>query len=327
MSEIDLSRFDLNLLVVFDVLMKEGSVTRAAARLGRTQSAVSHALSRLREQLGDPLMVKVDGRMTASPFAQRLIEEVRPILRSLGRVVEAPQPFDPARSQRRFRVAVPDLCPVFLSSVIERLLREAPGVTIEWLTPSVDTDAAITDGQIDLAHRGGSDPLPEGVEVTEVEPFTWMTYARKDHPACANWGIESWLRWPHVQVMLRDRVRSPVDEVCANGASKRVVAARVPHFSGVAPLIARTNLLATLPPVTMDASIERYGLQPLRPPIPIEPMRSRFFWSFRHTNDSGGRWLRAAVIETFVALQRSAESRFGDGASGTRQSCRITPAG
>lgn len=320
MSEIDLSRFDLNLLVVFDVLMKEGSVTRAAARLGRTQSAISHALSRLREQVGDPLMVKVDGRMTPSPFAQRLIEEIRPILRNLGCVVSPPQPFDPATSQRKFRLAVPDLCPVFLSSVIERLLREAPGVTVEWLTPSCDTDAAITDGQIDLAHRGGNDALPEGVEVTEVQRFSWVTYARHDHPACANWGIESWLRWPHVQVTLRDRVRSPVDDVCASDAWKRVVAARVPHFSAVAPLLSRTNLLATLPPVTMDASIERYGLRPLTPPVQIEPMRSRFFWSFRQTNDPGGRWLRNVVIQTFAALQRNAESRFlGPQAGASRQ--------
>jgi len=311
MSEIDLSRFDLNLLVVFDVLMKEGSVTRAAARLGRTQSAVSHSLARLREQVGDPLMVKVDGRMTASPFAQRLIDDVRPILRSLASVVAPQQPFDPASSKRRFRVAVPDLCPVFLSSVIERLLREAPGVTVEWLTPSHDADAAIANGDIDLAHRGGNDPLPEGVEVTEVQPFSWMTYARKDHPACANWGMETWLSWPHVQVTLRDRVRSPVDHVCGNDRLKRIIAAQVPHFSGVAPLLARTDLLATLPPLTMDARIEPYGLQALPPPVQIEPMRSRFFWSFRQTNDPGGRWLRGVVIETFVALQKLAEGRFG----------------
>src|SRR4030095_3851000 len=109
MNQIDLRRFDLNLLVVLEVLMAERGVTRAAARLGRTQSAISHSLARLREQVGDPLLVKVDGRMTAIPFAHQLSEEIRPILRSLGRVVAPPQPFDPASSQRRFRVAVPDL--------------------------------------------------------------------------------------------------------------------------------------------------------------------------------------------------------------------------
>src|SRR4051812_6174405 len=235
MSELDLANLDLNLLVVFDVLMKEASVTRAAGRLGGTQSAVSHSLARLRAQVGDPLMVNVNGRMTASPFAHRLIEDVRPILRSLGRLVAPPQPFDPATSKRRFRVAVPDLCPTFLSSVIERLLREAPGVTIEWLTPNSYVDPEIADGQIDLAHRGGGEPLPAGVEVREVQPFTWRTYARRDHPACADWGIQAWIRWPHVQVIIGDRVRSPVDDVAFTG-STRVVVAKIPHFSGVAPL-------------------------------------------------------------------------------------------
>ena len=76
MNDIDLRRLDLNLLVTFEVLMTERSVTRAAERLSRTQSAVSHALSRLREQVGDPLLIKVGGRMAPSPFAERLIEEV-----------------------------------------------------------------------------------------------------------------------------------------------------------------------------------------------------------------------------------------------------------
>lgn len=309
MSESDLSHLDLNLLVVFETLMEQGSVTRAAARLGRTQSAVSHSLARLREQVGDPLMVKVNGRMTASPFAQQLIEDVRPILRSIGRVVAPPQPFDPATSCRTFRVAVPDLCPAFLAGVIERLFREAPGVAVEWLTPSSQADAAIADGRIDLAHRGGSDPLPEGVEAQEIQPFTWMTYARKDHPACANWGVEAWMRWPHVQVIIGDRVRSPVDDVGPRSGPTRIVGARIPHFSAVAPLLVRTNLLATLPPVTMDAGMEQYSLRPLEPPVAIEPMRSRFFWSFRQSNDPGGKWIRAIVTETFMALQKRAEGR------------------
>lgn len=85
MNEIDLRRVDLNLLVVFDVLMEERSVTRAADRLGRTQSAISHALGRLREQLGDPLLVKSGMRMLPSPFAEHLVMEVRPILANMAR--------------------------------------------------------------------------------------------------------------------------------------------------------------------------------------------------------------------------------------------------
>src|SRR5204863_3117551 len=96
MNQIDLRAFDLNLLVVFEVLMLERSVTRAAERLGRTQSAISHSLSRLREQLGDPLLVRGGRSMEPTAFALDLIDQARPILRSIQRVLSPRQVFDPA---------------------------------------------------------------------------------------------------------------------------------------------------------------------------------------------------------------------------------------
>ncbi|MGZ3324489.1 MAG: LysR family transcriptional regulator, partial [Xanthobacteraceae bacterium] len=99
MSEIDLRRFDLNLLVVFDILMLERSVTRAAERLGRTQSAVSHSLSRLREQFGDPLLIKGGVRMQPTAFALDLIEQARPMLGGIQRVLTPQHIFDPATSR------------------------------------------------------------------------------------------------------------------------------------------------------------------------------------------------------------------------------------
>ena len=91
MNKIDSRRIDLNLLLVFEVLMAERSVTRAANRLGRTQSAVSHALARLRAQLDDPLMVKAGGRMVPSPFAEGLVEEVRLVLSHVQRILTPPE--------------------------------------------------------------------------------------------------------------------------------------------------------------------------------------------------------------------------------------------
>jgi DNA-binding transcriptional LysR family regulator len=108
MNEIDLRRFDLNLLVVFDVLMIERSVTRAAERLGRAQSAVSHSLSRLREQFGDPLLIKGGMRMQPTAFALDLIEQARPMLGGIQRVLSPAHVFDPATSRRVFRLAAPD---------------------------------------------------------------------------------------------------------------------------------------------------------------------------------------------------------------------------
>src|SRR5437667_10994474 len=105
---IDLRRFDLNLLVVFEVLRRERSVPRAAERLGRTQSAVSHSLSRLRDQLGDPLLIKGGRRMEPTAFALEFVEQTRPILRSMQRVLSPRHAFEPATSRRVFRLAAPD---------------------------------------------------------------------------------------------------------------------------------------------------------------------------------------------------------------------------
>src|SRR5204863_5004334 len=107
MNKIDLRRFDLNLLVVFEVLMTERSVTRAAERLGRTQSAVSHSLSRLRSQLGDALLTKGGLRMQPTAFALELMEQARPMLRGIERVLSPRHLFDPATSRRIFRIAAP----------------------------------------------------------------------------------------------------------------------------------------------------------------------------------------------------------------------------
>src|SRR4029077_2978593 len=139
MNEIDLRRFDLNLLVVFDVLMSERSVTRAAERLGRTQSPVSHALSRLREQFGGPLLVKGGARMQPTAFALDLIEQARPMLGGIQRVLSPQHVFDPQGSRQVFQVAAPGFMLALSPDLLCRLRAEAPWVAIEWTAPREPT--------------------------------------------------------------------------------------------------------------------------------------------------------------------------------------------
>src|SRR5689334_20109927 len=135
MNQIDLRHFDLNLLVVFDVLMTERSVTRAAHLLGRTQSAVSHSLSRLREQFGDPLLIKAGQRMQPTPLALDLVEQTRPMLAGVKRVLTAQHVFHPGTSTRIFRLAAPDFMWALFADLLTRLRAEAPSVAIEWTAP------------------------------------------------------------------------------------------------------------------------------------------------------------------------------------------------
>ncbi len=308
MNEIDLSRVDLNLLVVFEVLMETRSVTVTAERIGRTQSAVSHSLARLRDQLGDPLLVRVGGRMQPSPFAETVIEDVRPILRSIRRVVAPRSLFDPATSDRVFRIAMPTLT-TLIAEVSARVEAEAPNVKIEWLPAHHDVYAALSEGLIDLAHLGGEPRLPDGLDSQVMPPFTWVTFARKDHPACASWGIEAWRRYPHVMVNVTRSVRNPFPERAEGDAGARRVTAMIGDSAGIAPLLARSDFLATFPAMLLAWDLEAHGLCAMKPPVDLGPVLVRFFWSSRLASDAGGAWLRSIVIEAYRRLHAEAETR------------------
>ena len=308
MNKIDLRRIDLNLLVVFDVLMAERNVTRAADRLGRTQSAVSHALARLRAQLGDPLLVKSGGRMVPSPFAEHLVGEVRPILSSIGRVLVPPQAFEAATTTREFRVAIPDLNDALFPLLAERVRREAPLAGLEWALRDENVLFAVVEGQIDMALVPAGLALPDGIEHVMVKPLKWASFVCRGHPAIKGWGKAAWLKWPHVAVRVGARMPSPVEAAASRVDGRRRITTWVPHFSAVAPLLARTDLIATLPVLVMVDALERFGLCALKAPIHLEPMLHRLVWSRRLGNDPAIRWLRGHVEHVFGAVLGAAQA-------------------
>jgi LysR family transcriptional activator of mexEF-oprN operon len=237
MNAIDLRRFDLNLLVVFEVLMAERGVTRAAERLGRTQSAVSHSLSPLRAQLGDPLLVKGGQFMLPTTFALEFMEQARPILRSIRRALSPRYTFDPGTSQRVFRVAAPDFAVRLFTSLLARVRHEAPGVAIEWAGLQDPMPLQIADGQIDVAIAPAQLRLPEGVTGQAIGELAWRCFARRGHPAFRKWGAKVWSRWPHVVVRVGDTLASPVTAAAHAAGLERTIGARVPHFSAIAPVL------------------------------------------------------------------------------------------
>lgn len=308
MSKIDLSRVDLNLLVTFEVLMREMNVTRAAEELGRTQSAVSHSLAKLRDQLGDPLLIKSGGRMTPTPYALKLIKDIVPILRSLQTVIALPEPFVPATSNRHFQIVSPVHTRSFLTNVFSRVQREAPGVSVEWRTPTSDIFPLLVGGQIDICAMGRAPHLADGLDEHPVQRHRWMTYVRKDHPAAQDWGPAAWQKWPHVKVNIDNRTASPVDDVEHQGGLSRRIGAWVPDFGNVGPLLAETDFMATLPPTLMIDAMNDFDLLALKPPVEITPLAQRFVWSLRLSNDPGSRWFRNLVIEVYTDLQKQAET-------------------
>jgi len=292
MNEIDLRRFDLNLLIVFEVLMTERSVSRAADRLGRTQSAVSHSLSRLRSQLGDPLLIKGGVRMQPTAVALDLIEQTRPMLRGIQRVLSPRHVFDPASSRRVFRVAAPDFMLTVFAHLLSRLRSEAPGVSAEWTAPREPTLLDVAEGQIDVAIVPAELRLPEGVAGESLGALGWRCYGRKKHPAFARWNRQTWTRWPHLVVRIGDSLTSPVNVAASAAGLDRTIAGWVPHFSAIAPVLANSDLLATLPVIAMVETMHAFDLESREVPFPIAPLPHVMVWSTTRSRDPAMNWLR-----------------------------------
>ncbi len=307
MNDVDLRNLDLNLLVVFEVLMTERSVTLAAARLSRTQSAVSHALSRLREQLGDPLLVKVGGRMSPSPYALTLFDQVRPLLRSIERVLEPRVPFDPTTSNRTFRLALPDFAVSLFPRIVQRAMTQAPHARFEWTALMPHTLRDLAEKQLDLALLPSLIATPEGIASSELPPVSWRCFMRQGHPAIIHWTRKEWSRWPHVVVRVGDRLASPVDDFVSKHGIKRQIAAWVPNFSAVQPLLAATDLIATLPGITAGESLHRAGIVALRTPVKLPVMPLRLLYSAQMARDSEIIWLRDLVADVAAKLIENAE--------------------
>jgi DNA-binding transcriptional LysR family regulator len=306
MNEIDLRRFDLNLLVVFDVLMIERSVTRAAERLGRTQSAVSHSLARLREQFGDPLLIKAGVRMQPTALALDLIEQARPMLGGIARVLSPQHIFDPATSRRLFRLAAPDFMLTMFGDLLSGLRMEAPLVALEWTAPRESTLLDVAEGLIDIAIVPAELRWPQGVTGETVGALGWRCFGRRGHAAFSEWGPATWAAWPHLVVRVGDSLTNPVHVAASAAGLERTIAGWVPNFSAIAPILAGSDMLATLLSVAMTETLHAYRLDSMEVPFPIAPLPHAMVWCGGRSRDPALRWLRDRLRPI---VRRNFESR------------------
>lgn len=292
MNQIDLRGFDLNLLVVFEVLMAERNVTRAAAKLGRTQSAVSHSLARLRSQLDDPLLVKSGRLMEPTATALAFFDQARPILVSLRRVLAPRQRFDPATADRIFHIAAPDFTLALFTEVLASLRKDAPGVSIEWTGPRPSMLVEVAEGQLDAAIAPAGLRRPPGLIADPIGALRWSCFARRNHPAFKRWSTANWSRWPHVVVRVGDDLESPIDRAAAAAGLRRSIAGWVPNFSVVAPVLAASDLIATLPALSMANTVAPFGLASRDVPFAIEPIAHVLVWPAMRAENAEHKWLR-----------------------------------
>ncbi|MFT8242843.1 LysR family transcriptional regulator [Roseomonas sp. BN140053] len=310
MSRIHLSESNLRLLLVLDAVLAEGSVTRAAGRLGLTQPAVSHALRRLRELYGDPLLVRGRAGLLPTPLAESMIPRIRLGLTELERVLARDLDFDPATSRRAFSVATVDH-PVItaLPALLARLRAEAPGVDIRvrGITPGLAQ--ALESGRLDTVLAGGEVEeqlaLDRGLQRSRIVSEPFLCIARAGHPAIGEvLDLDTFLALPQVLVSTGGRDSGMVDAVLAGRGLQRRVLATVPNFAGAPHLVAASDLLATVPRAIAEYGATLLGLRVLPPPLPLPRGDAYLWWHERVQKDPGHAWWRRLLLDAFAPYRR-----------------------
>lgn len=295
---------DLNLLVAFDALMVDRSVSRAAQRVNLSQPAMSNALSRLRAYFGDDLLIAHNKRMYPTPFAETLIPQVQAALATMESVVATSRHFDPATSSRTFRVMTSDyIATAVLFPMITRLASAAPGVRVELLLPSQRRIELLDNGNIDLLITLEAYLTPELPSDFLLEDRYWLV-GRADHPALVE-GItlETMQAYEHVMVAIgEERLPSFGDAYLDRIGIQRRVAMTAPNFAMLPWLLQETDWLTLMQGRLAHLMQRNFAITLAPPPVPIPPLVEMAQYHVTRSNDPGLRWLidtiRAQAADT-----------------------------
>lgn len=299
MNEIDIKTLDLNLLVALDALLQEGGVTRAARRLGIGQPAASHALGRLRELFGDPLLVRVGRTMVPTPRARALQEPLSRLLADATRLLRHEVDFAPATSDRTFSLACPDALGPVLPQLSARLHHAAPGARLEVRERGRDDAWVLETGQADLV-LGPGPAEGAGLQTRGLGTIHFGVVARRGHPALSKRGLRarSWVEHPHVQVHTGSRSRSVVGAAIERAGLQRRIGLVVPSFLAALVTVAETDLFFAAPRELVETLLPRLGLVVVDPPVPVPAVPIVALWHERDRADAAHRFFRTLVIET-----------------------------
>lgn len=300
---------DLSLLASLDALLTERHVTRAARRLGVTQSSMSHSLARLRAALGDPLLVRVGRAMVPTPRAEAMEAPLREALAALRRVVSDAGGFDPGRSARGFTLACPDLLAPVIPELLRALAAEAPGVSLQVVARSGDTLAALASGGCDVALGPRPSKAP-GLVMRPLGSLSWCVLARRGHPGVRRrLTAEAWARYPHVVVRSGDASPNRVAQAIAGAGVARAVGVTLPGSLAAAWTVSKSDMLFTAPRELVGELAEALDLRVMTPPAALPPVAVAALWHERMHADAGHRWFRELTVA--VMQRRLRASRRG----------------
>ncbi|TRX73530.1 LysR family transcriptional regulator [Pseudomonas mangiferae] len=298
MNRNDLRRLDLNLLIVFETLMHERSVTRAAEKLFLGQPAISAALGRLRALFDDPLFVRTGRSMEPTARAQEIFTLLSPALDAISTAVSRASEFDPATSEAVFRIGLSDDVEfALLPPLLRRLRAEAPGVVLVvrranyLLMPNL-----LASGEISVG-VSYTDELPANAKRKTLRRSQPKLLRADSVPGPLS--LDDYCVRPHAMVSFAGDLNGFIDEELAQLGRHRKVVLAVPQFNGLGTLLAGTDLVAVVPDYTASALTAAGGLRAEDLPFETRAFELSMAWRGAQDNDPAERWLRSR-IQMFV---------------------------
>jgi DNA-binding transcriptional LysR family regulator len=311
MNEVHLGAFDLNLVVALDALLAERSVTRAATRIGVTQSAASHALSRLRKLTGDELLVRARDGMVPTIRAEAMRAPLRRALEDLTGTLSSSRAFDPKTARLRAFVGASDYTElVLLPGIMARLVREAPGVELRVLMPGHDPASELASGKLDfVVMPWAPGEEAQGIRGRQLLRERFVCIARRAHPLAKTrtLSLSSFAAAAHALVSPWGMDGGYVDDALARLGLQRKVAVAVPHFLAAPHIIASSDLLLTVAERIAEVVAGPLDLAVLAPPPELElaGFTLSILWHERTHDDPARRWLRDAIVAEASARSRA----------------------
>lgn len=316
---------DLNLIRVFDALMREKSVTRAGERIGLSQPAVSSALNRLRHAFNDQLFVRRGNEMIATPRAEELAELAHAALAQIARMVEDDRTFDPARIERTFTLLGSDFFSMLLMPhLTQKVTAAAPKVRLRLLDSARgDVARLLLEDTVDMALERPLE-VPEWISSVLMfhSPFQLIASAQNamltDVAEDSAMPIDRFCALPHALRSIDGSMSGNVDEALARSGQARRVTLALPHFQAVALAVARGDHIAAVPKQFAEKVKHELGLRTFQPPIAVMVPEIRLYWHARHDGEAAHQWMRHQILAAVHELgfeERAAG--FSPGASGS----------
>ena len=297
----ELSDIDLNQLVLFQQLMVDRHVSKAAENLGLTQPAVSNTLAKLRRQFGDDLFVRTPTGMMPTPFAEQLAEPIGYALGMIHSGLNQHSRFDPASVRRSVTIGMTDIGEiVFLPALVERLRQEAPGVSLSTVrTTTTNLRDDMEAGKVDLAIG----PLPQlkaGFFQRRLFRQRYVCLFRKGHALDRKrMTLADFKAAEHLVIVSAGTGHGKVDELIRRAGVERSVRLTVPHFVSVGHLLRRTDMVATVTERLAESLVEPFDLTFRPHPIDLPEIAINVFWHAKVHRSPAHQWLRGVVFDLF----------------------------